>query len=275
MVGCEHKGGAGGGVQLPPASLGTPSLPRAFYYTKKYCQDICFDNLYITTYFRQIDARRKKQVRGEMGQGFPPTQGSPPPPGPPRPLQGCTEPPCSPLSQNKRTLLPLRRAEIPTVIFPCRLAMQPRELQSVVRGWGGCWGSGVGVLGAGRGGPRSLQVLELLECIPPLLLLLLAWGLDHTLYTMLSIIHQHSFVQYSFRSETRPRSPRGAAPSPTAPWQSLYHSPCLPPQPPALPHSPHVPLFPRRQPPLVRARDGHVPDGSAPAEHHRVPEHLL
>nr|XP_038023649.1 LOW QUALITY PROTEIN: E3 ubiquitin-protein ligase DCST1 [Anas platyrhynchos] len=125
-----------GGVQLPPASLGTPSLPRAFSYTKKYCQDICFDNLYITTYFRQIDARRKKQ--------------------------------------NKRTLLPLRRAEIPTVIFPCRLAMQPRELQSVV--------------------------LELLECIPPLLLLLLAWGLDHTLYTMLSIIHQHSFVQYSFRS---------------------------------------------------------------------------
>ncbi|XP_040395233.1 E3 ubiquitin-protein ligase DCST1 isoform X2 [Cygnus olor] len=107
----------------------------AFSYTKKYCQDICFDNLYITTYFRQIDARRKKQ--------------------------------------NKRTLLPLRRAEIPAVIFPCRLAMQPRELQSV---------------------------LELLECIPPLLLLLLAWGLDHTLYTMLSIIHQHSFVQYSFRS---------------------------------------------------------------------------
>uniref|UniRef100_A0A8B9VVG7 RING-type domain-containing protein n=1 Tax=Anas zonorhyncha TaxID=75864 RepID=A0A8B9VVG7_9AVES len=48
--------------------------------------------------------------------------------------------------------------------------------------------------------PRSLQVLELLECIPPLLLLLLAWGLDHTLYTMLSIIQQHSFVQYSFRS---------------------------------------------------------------------------
>ncbi|XP_035170454.1 E3 ubiquitin-protein ligase DCST1, partial [Oxyura jamaicensis] len=108
----------------------------AFSYTKKYCQDICFDNFYITTYFRQIDARRKKQ--------------------------------------NKRTLLPLRRAEIPAVIFPCRLAMQPRELQSVV--------------------------LELLECIPPLLLLLLAWGLDHTLYTMLSVIHQHSFVQYSFRS---------------------------------------------------------------------------
>lgn len=143
-----------GGVQLPPASLGTPSLPRAFSYTKKYCQDICFDNLYITTYFRQIDARRKKQVRGEMGQGVPPIQGSPPPPGPPTPPQGCTEPPCSPFSQNKRTLLPLRRAEIPTVIFPCRLAMQPRELQSVVRGWGGDWGSGVGVPGAGRGGPH-------------------------------------------------------------------------------------------------------------------------
>ncbi|KAM9264326.1 E3 ubiquitin-protein ligase DCST1 [Morus bassanus] len=108
----------------------------AFSYTKRYCQDICFDNLYITTYFRQIDARRRKQ--------------------------------------HKRTLLPLHRAEVSAVIFPCRLSVQPPELQSMV--------------------------LELLECIPPLLLLLLACGLDHVLFTMLSIIQQHSFVQYSFHS---------------------------------------------------------------------------
>ncbi|XP_075032029.1 E3 ubiquitin-protein ligase DCST1 [Calonectris borealis] len=108
----------------------------AFSYTKRYCQDISFDNLYITTYFRQIDARRRKQ--------------------------------------HKRTLLPLHRAEVSAVIFPCRPAMQPPELQSTV--------------------------LELLECIPPLLLLLLACGLDHVLFTMLSIIQQHSFVQYSFHS---------------------------------------------------------------------------
>ncbi|XP_009994562.1 PREDICTED: DC-STAMP domain-containing protein 1 [Chaetura pelagica] len=76
----------------------------AFSYTKRYCRDICFDNLYITTYFRQIDARRRKQL------------------------------------------------------------------------------------------------LELLECIPPLLLLLLACGLDYTLFTTLSIIQQHSFVQYSYHS---------------------------------------------------------------------------
>ncbi|NXX77463.1 DCST1 ligase, partial [Urocolius indicus] len=44
------------------------------------------------------------------------------------------------------------------------------------------------------------QVAELLGCIPPLLLLLLACGLDHMLFTMLSIIQQHSFVQYSFHS---------------------------------------------------------------------------
>ncbi|KAM9168877.1 E3 ubiquitin-protein ligase DCST1 [Mergus octosetaceus] len=131
----------------------------AFSYTKKYCQDICFDNFYITTYFRQIDARRKKQ--------------------------------------NKRTLLPLRRAEIPTVIFPCRLAMQPRELQSMV--------------------------LELLECIPPLLLLLLAWGLDHTLYTMLSIIHQHSFVQYSFRTPSLATQP----PRAPVPPQAATTCPCM------------------------------------------------
>ncbi|XP_051497202.1 E3 ubiquitin-protein ligase DCST1 [Apus apus] len=108
----------------------------AFSYTKRYCGDICFDNLYITTYFRQIDARRRKQ--------------------------------------NKRTLLPLRRAEVSAVIFPCRLAMQSAELQNML--------------------------LELLECIPPLLLLLLACGLDYTLFTTLSVIQQHSFVQYSYHS---------------------------------------------------------------------------
>ncbi|KFM12896.1 DC-STAMP domain-containing protein 1, partial [Aptenodytes forsteri] len=114
----------------------------AFSYTKRYCQDICFDNLYVTTYFRQIDARRRAESRG-----------------------------------GERTLLPLRRAEVSAVIFPCRLTVQPPELQSMV--------------------------LELLECIPPLLLLLLACGLDHVLFTMLSIIQQHSFVQYSFHSTPR------------------------------------------------------------------------
>ncbi|NXV53091.1 DCST1 ligase, partial [Uria aalge] len=74
----------------------------------------------------------------------------------------------------KRTLLPLRRAEVSTVIFPCRLAMQRLEMKNMV--------------------------LELLECIPPLLLLLLACGLDHVLFTTLSVIQQHSFVQYSFHS---------------------------------------------------------------------------
>lgn len=58
--GGQHKDKEGG--------LGSPFLARAFNYTKKYCQDICYDNMYITTYFRQIDARRKKQVRwGEKG----------------------------------------------------------------------------------------------------------------------------------------------------------------------------------------------------------------
>ncbi|NXS53730.1 DCST1 ligase, partial [Brachypteracias leptosomus] len=74
----------------------------------------------------------------------------------------------------KRTLLPLHRSEVSGVIFPCLPAMQPPELQSVV--------------------------LQLLECIPPLLLLLLSCGLDHTLFSTLSIIQQHSFVQYSFHT---------------------------------------------------------------------------
>ncbi|NXG57844.1 DCST1 ligase, partial [Hemiprocne comata] len=101
----------------------------------------------------------------------------------------------------KRTLLPLRRAEVSGVIFPCRLAMQSAELQNMVRGW---WGGGgakdATAEGAGYGRSPSPQLLELLECIPPLLLLLLACGLDHTLFTTLSIIQQHSFVQYSYHS---------------------------------------------------------------------------
>ncbi|NWY07414.1 DCST1 ligase, partial [Nothoprocta ornata] len=74
----------------------------------------------------------------------------------------------------KRTLLPLRRAEAPAVVFPGRLGVQPLELQSMV--------------------------VELLNCIPPLLLLLLAWGLDRVLFMVLGAVRQHSFVQYSFRS---------------------------------------------------------------------------
>uniref|UniRef100_A0A8B9G1R4 Dendritic cell-specific transmembrane protein-like domain-containing protein n=1 Tax=Amazona collaria TaxID=241587 RepID=A0A8B9G1R4_9PSIT len=48
--------------------------------------------------------------------------------------------------------------------------------------------------------PCSPQVLELLECIPPLLFLLLACSMDHVLVSMLSTIQRHSFVQYSFHS---------------------------------------------------------------------------
>lgn len=35
---------------------------RAFGYVHQYCRDIHFDNVYITTYFRQIDARRRRAV---------------------------------------------------------------------------------------------------------------------------------------------------------------------------------------------------------------------
>ncbi|NWH57639.1 DCST1 ligase, partial [Geococcyx californianus] len=74
----------------------------------------------------------------------------------------------------KRTLLPLRRAELSDVIFPCRLTMQLPEWKNMV--------------------------MVLLQCIQPLLLLLLTLSLDHVLFTMLSIIQQHSYTQYSFYS---------------------------------------------------------------------------
>ncbi|XP_058165765.1 E3 ubiquitin-protein ligase DCST1 [Dasypus novemcinctus] len=111
-------------------------LRGSFSYTDSYNKDIRFDNVYISTYFSQIDARRKK-----LG---------------------------------KRTLLPLRKAEERTIIFPCKPTIQAAEMKNV------------------RG--------ELLELLPLLLLLLLLCCLDWALYTIFDTIRHHSFVQYSFRS---------------------------------------------------------------------------
>nr|XP_035980349.1 E3 ubiquitin-protein ligase DCST1 isoform X4 [Halichoerus grypus] len=111
-------------------------LHAAFSYTDSYNGDIRFDNIYISTYFCQIDERRRK-----LG---------------------------------KRTLLPLRKAEKKTVIFPCDPSVQASEMRNVVR--------------------------ELVETLPVLLLLLLLCGLDWALYSIFDTIRHHSFLQYSFRS---------------------------------------------------------------------------
>ncbi|KAK3551142.1 hypothetical protein QTP70_013907, partial [Hemibagrus guttatus] len=68
-------------------------LPRAFGYARQYTRDIHFDNVYITTYFRQIDQRRK---RG-----------------------------------GKRYLLPLKKAEKSSFIEPWSLKIHSHELQPV------------------------------------------------------------------------------------------------------------------------------------------------
>ncbi|XP_030885561.1 E3 ubiquitin-protein ligase DCST1 [Leptonychotes weddellii] len=111
-------------------------LHAAFSYADSYNGDIRFDNIYVSTYFCQIDERRRK-----LG---------------------------------KRTLLPLRKAEKKTVIFPCNPSVQASEMRNVVR--------------------------ELVETLPVLLLLLLLCGLDRALYSIFDTIRHHSFLQYSFRS---------------------------------------------------------------------------
>ncbi|KAJ6656984.1 hypothetical protein lerEdw1_002985 [Lerista edwardsae] len=72
----------------------------AYSYTNSYTQDIRFDNVYISRYFRLIDARRWKQ--------------------------------------KKRTLLPLRRAECSGVIDPYRVLFQPAERKNVMLELLGC-----------------------------------------------------------------------------------------------------------------------------------------
>nr|XP_010952258.1 E3 ubiquitin-protein ligase DCST1 [Camelus bactrianus] len=87
-------------------------LRACFSYVDSYNGDIRFDNIYISTYFCQIDERRRK-----LG---------------------------------KRTLLPLRKAEKKTVIFPRDPTIQASEMRNVVR--------------------------ELMETMPVLLLLLLLYS---------------------------------------------------------------------------------------------------
>ncbi|XP_058395321.1 E3 ubiquitin-protein ligase DCST1 isoform X2 [Diceros bicornis minor] len=111
-------------------------LHASFSYMDSYNGDIRFDNIYISTYFCQIDERRKK-----LG---------------------------------KRTLLPLRKAEEKTVIFPCKPTIQASEMRNVIR--------------------------ELMETLPVLLLLVVLCGLDWALYSIFDTIRHHSFLQYSFRS---------------------------------------------------------------------------
>ncbi|KAM9243423.1 E3 ubiquitin-protein ligase DCST1 [Dugong dugon] len=111
-------------------------LHASFSYMDNYNRDIRFDNIYISTYFCQIDERRKK-----LG---------------------------------KRTLLPLRKAEEKTVIFPCKPTIQASEMKNAVR--------------------------ELLESVPVFLLLVVLCGLDWALYSIFDTIRHHSFLQYSFRS---------------------------------------------------------------------------
>ncbi|KAF1388553.1 hypothetical protein PFLUV_G00091470 [Perca fluviatilis] len=69
---------------------------QAFGYLRQYRRDVRFDNVYITTYFRQIDARRRRA--------------------------------------GKRCLLPLKKSERKQFIEPCSLKIHPEELKRVSSG---------------------------------------------------------------------------------------------------------------------------------------------
>ncbi|KAF7645204.1 hypothetical protein LDENG_00208470, partial [Lucifuga dentata] len=68
----------------------------AFGYVRHYRRDICFDNVYVTTYFRQIDARRRKA--------------------------------------GKRCLLPLNKSERKKIVNPCSPKIHHDEFKPVMAG---------------------------------------------------------------------------------------------------------------------------------------------
>lgn len=70
------------------------------------------------------------------------------------------------------------------------------------------WGTAAGMTGSRPSQLALLQARELLETLPVLLLLLVLCGLDAALYSVFDTIRQHSFLQYSFRSEP-PHRPQG------------------------------------------------------------------
>lgn len=129
----EPQGSRGGGGR--GSGRGAPEQDRAirvrrsFSYTDSYNADIRFDNIYISTYFCQIDERRKKLVSGPGPalRGFALQEGS-------GEWEGALEPlTLRLLSQGKRTLLPLRKAEKKAVIFPYDPAIQALEMKNLVR----------------------------------------------------------------------------------------------------------------------------------------------
>ncbi|KAE8289376.1 E3 ubiquitin-protein ligase DCST1 [Larimichthys crocea] len=69
---------------------------QAFGYLRQYRTDVRFDNIYITTYFRLIDTRRRRA--------------------------------------GKRCLLPLEQSEKKKLIDPCSLKIHPEELKQVTSG---------------------------------------------------------------------------------------------------------------------------------------------
>ncbi|TNN24282.1 DC-STAMP domain-containing protein 1 [Liparis tanakae] len=93
---------------------------QGFRYLLQYRRDILFDNLYITTYFRQIDARRRRAVTSSSSSS---------PSGP------CVIALC-PLRcvQGQRFILPLRRSEKKNLIDPWSLKVHEEERGGLVGG---------------------------------------------------------------------------------------------------------------------------------------------
>ncbi|XP_033624513.1 protein sneaky-like [Asterias rubens] len=108
-------------------------------YNTKYLKDIDFDNVYMTAYFRRIDARRKKQ--------------------------------------NKRTLLPLKKAQKSDIIETVRWKLRKEEKKSSLMGF-------------------MRLTMRLVVTVAMVFF-------DHLFFLMLDLIARNSQLDYKFKGEHR------------------------------------------------------------------------
>ncbi|PWA28231.1 hypothetical protein CCH79_00018581 [Gambusia affinis] len=161
-------------------------------YLRSYRTNISFDNVYITSYFRRIDERRRLAV-----PSHPPLHHH-------HSDEGSLTLPLS--SQGKQSLLPLRKSERKRFIAPMSPKINSEELTQVVTGTAA---ASITAETARCHHPHPHHQLVLFVCLQASggfqvlaisLLAVLLLAIDFSLFHVLDIISRHTFTEFNITS---------------------------------------------------------------------------